>query len=99
MITVLDFEKPIFELEKKISELKNLSSSGELDLETEVKKLETRLADLPFPVHAFHHTAYFSEPRRKKGHDEGTGTERHRLQHEGFGLMNAHTTSTVLYLI
>ena len=44
MITVLDFEKPIFELEKKIIELKNLSSSGELDLETEVKKLETRLA-------------------------------------------------------
>ena len=44
MITVLDFEKPILELEKKITELKNLSSSGELDLETEVKKLETRLA-------------------------------------------------------
>ena len=44
MITVLDFEKPILELEKKISELKNLSSSGELDLETEVKKLEARLA-------------------------------------------------------
>ncbi len=44
MITVLDFEKPIVELEKKISELKNLSSTGELDLETEVKKLETRLA-------------------------------------------------------
>ena len=44
MITVLDFEKPILELEKKITELKNLSSTGELDLETEVKKLETRLA-------------------------------------------------------
>ena len=43
-MTVLDFEKPIMELEKKISELKNLSSSGELDLESEVKKLETRLA-------------------------------------------------------
>ena len=44
MITVLDFEKPILELEKKISELKVLSSSGELDLETEVRKLETHLA-------------------------------------------------------
>jgi acetyl-CoA carboxylase carboxyl transferase subunit alpha len=43
MITVLDFEKPIMELEKKITELKNLSSNGDLDLETEVKKLETRL--------------------------------------------------------
>ncbi len=44
MMTVLDFEKPIFELEKKISELRNLSTSGDLDLESEVKKLETRLA-------------------------------------------------------
>lgn len=43
-MTVLDFEKPIFELEKKISELKNLSTVGELDLESEVKKLESRLA-------------------------------------------------------
>lgn len=44
MIGVLDFEKPILELEKKINELKNLSSAGDLDLETEVKKLEARLA-------------------------------------------------------
>ena len=43
-MTVLDFEKPIVELEKKISELRNLSTHGELDLESEVKKLETRLA-------------------------------------------------------
>jgi acetyl-CoA carboxylase carboxyl transferase subunit alpha len=43
-MTVLDFEKPIFELEKKITELKNLSTAGELDLESEVKKLESRLA-------------------------------------------------------
>ena len=44
MMTVLDFEKPIVELEKKISELKNLSTHGELDLDSEVKKLESRLA-------------------------------------------------------
>ncbi len=43
-MTVLDFEKPIFELEKKISELKDLSTEGSLDLESEVKKLESRLA-------------------------------------------------------
>jgi acetyl-CoA carboxylase carboxyl transferase subunit alpha len=43
MITVLDFEKPIVELEKKITELKSLSSNGNLNLESEVKKLETRL--------------------------------------------------------
>jgi len=44
VITVLDFEKPIVELERKITELKNLSSSGDLDLDSEVKKLESRLA-------------------------------------------------------
>ena len=43
MLTVLDFEKPIVELEKKITELKNLSTTGELDLESEVRKLEARL--------------------------------------------------------
>jgi acetyl-CoA carboxylase carboxyl transferase subunit alpha len=43
MITNLDFEKPIFELEKKISELKHLSSDGNLNLQSEVKKLESRL--------------------------------------------------------
>ena len=46
MITALDFEKPIFELEKKIAELKNLSSDGNLNLQSEVKKLETRLNHL-----------------------------------------------------
>lgn len=46
MITTLDFEKPIFELEKKISELKHLSSDGNLNLQAEVKKLETRLNHL-----------------------------------------------------
>lgn len=44
VITVLDFEKPIFELEKKITELKNLSTNGELDLDSEVRKLESRLS-------------------------------------------------------
>ncbi len=43
MITALDFEKPIVELEKKITELKNLSADGSLNLDSEVKKLESRL--------------------------------------------------------
>ncbi len=43
MITVFDFEKPIYELEKKILELKHLSFNGNLNLQAEVKKLETRL--------------------------------------------------------
>ena len=42
-MTILDFEKPIFELEKKITELRNLSSNGHLNLEPEVKKLEAHL--------------------------------------------------------
>jgi acetyl-CoA carboxylase carboxyl transferase subunit alpha len=46
MISTLDFEKPIVELEKKILELKNLSTDGDLDLQSEVKKLEARLAHL-----------------------------------------------------
>jgi acetyl-CoA carboxylase carboxyl transferase subunit alpha len=46
MITTLDFEKPIFELEKKIMELRNLSSDGNLNLQSEVKKLESRLDHL-----------------------------------------------------
>ena len=44
MISTLDFEKPILELEKKIAELKTLSSNGHLNLHSEVKKLEGRLA-------------------------------------------------------
>lgn len=46
MIAVLDFEKPIAELEKKIAELRNLSSDGSLNLDSEVKKLEARLGQV-----------------------------------------------------
>lgn len=46
MIGSLDFEKPIIELEKKIVEFGQLSQSGELNLQSEVKKLEERLKEL-----------------------------------------------------
>lgn len=39
----LDFEKPILELEKKIEELKELTSREDIDLSAEIKKLEQRL--------------------------------------------------------
>lgn len=42
----LDFEKPIVELEKKIQELKSFISEKKIDLSSEVKKLEDRLAHL-----------------------------------------------------
>src|SRR3989338_8215110 len=39
----LDFEKPILELERKIEELKKFTSSENIDLSTEIKKLEEKL--------------------------------------------------------
>ncbi|MGB2705464.1 MAG: acetyl-CoA carboxylase carboxyltransferase subunit alpha [Candidatus Omnitrophota bacterium] len=39
----LDFEKPILELEKKIEELKGFTSREDIDLSSEIKKLEERL--------------------------------------------------------
>jgi len=41
---ILEFEKPIAELEQKIEEMHKLS--GELDIEDEIKKLESRVSEL-----------------------------------------------------
>ncbi len=38
----LDFERPLIDLEKKIDELKSLSSSGSADFTTEIQKLEKK---------------------------------------------------------
>lgn len=46
MAHVLDFEKPIIELESKISELKNLSHNGPVDLQNEIKRLELKLVEV-----------------------------------------------------
>ena len=43
---VLDFERPILELERKINELRSLASDGSIDLEGEIKTLEARLEKL-----------------------------------------------------
>jgi len=42
----LDFEKPIVELERKISELKHFVSDKKIDLSSEVKRLEDKLEHL-----------------------------------------------------
>ncbi|MCB0327696.1 MAG: acetyl-CoA carboxylase carboxyltransferase subunit alpha [Bdellovibrionales bacterium] len=42
----LEFEKPILELETKISELKHLSESGDVNLKDEITKLENKLTKL-----------------------------------------------------
>lgn len=46
MIHQLEFEKPIFELEKKINELKTLSQADSIDLQGEIKKLENKLGEV-----------------------------------------------------
>ena len=46
MQTYLDFEKPIAELETRVSELKETATSGELDLDAEIVKLEAKSSKL-----------------------------------------------------
>ena len=46
MSTLLDFEKPILELEGKVKELRLLSDGGELDIAEEVARLEGRASKL-----------------------------------------------------
>jgi len=40
---MLDFEKPLIELFKKVDELKKLSKGGKIDLSSEIKALESRI--------------------------------------------------------
>jgi acetyl-CoA carboxylase carboxyl transferase subunit alpha len=42
MPTFLDFEKPIAELEARVAELRETASAGELNIETEISRLEER---------------------------------------------------------
>jgi acetyl-CoA carboxylase carboxyl transferase subunit alpha len=46
MSTLLDFEKPILELEGKVKELRSLAAGSELDIADEVVRLEGRAAKL-----------------------------------------------------
>ena len=45
MGAVLDFEKPIVEIQKKIEELKQMSSESGLDMETQIKDFEKQAQD------------------------------------------------------
>ncbi|MEO1846898.1 MAG: acetyl-CoA carboxylase carboxyl transferase subunit alpha, partial [Pseudomonadota bacterium] len=42
MANSLDFEQPIVDLEAKIEELRRVESAGELDLQSEIEKLELK---------------------------------------------------------
>ncbi|HKC02407.1 MAG TPA: acetyl-CoA carboxylase carboxyltransferase subunit alpha [Sphingomicrobium sp.] len=46
MLTYLDFEKPIAELETRVAELRETASNGPVDIDAEVEKLETKAAKL-----------------------------------------------------
>jgi len=46
MVGELEFERPIVELRKKITELKEFTKTTDVDLSSEIKKLEARLEKL-----------------------------------------------------
>ena len=46
MMTYLDFEKPIAELDRRIVELRDTASAGSIDIDPEVTKLEAKTAKL-----------------------------------------------------
>jgi acetyl-CoA carboxylase carboxyl transferase subunit alpha len=46
MLTYLDFEKPIAELEARVRELRETADSGELDIQSEIDKLEGKASKL-----------------------------------------------------
>lgn len=52
MVGELEFEKPIIELKKKISELKEFTAKTDVDLTDEIAKLETRLEKLENDIYA-----------------------------------------------
>lgn len=46
MISYLEFEKPVAALEARIAELRTTAEAGELDIASEIRRLETKSADL-----------------------------------------------------
>ncbi|WP_174729557.1 acetyl-CoA carboxylase carboxyl transferase subunit alpha [Mesobacillus harenae] len=51
MVGELEFEKPVTELRKKIAELKEFTTSADMDLSDEIEKLEARLKRLETDVY------------------------------------------------
>jgi acetyl-CoA carboxylase carboxyl transferase subunit alpha len=52
MQTYLDFEKPIAELEARVAELKETASAGDLDLDSEIGRLEAKSSKLLHDTYA-----------------------------------------------
>ncbi|WP_419881906.1 acetyl-CoA carboxylase carboxyl transferase subunit alpha [Peribacillus sp. B-H-3] len=51
MIGELEFERPVTELRKKIDELKDITNDAEVDLSSEIEKLEKRLESLETEIY------------------------------------------------
>jgi acetyl-CoA carboxylase carboxyl transferase subunit alpha len=51
MANELEFEKPLFELQAKISELRTFMTQSGIDLSDEIEKLESRLTDLSSQIY------------------------------------------------
>ncbi|WP_409297265.1 acetyl-CoA carboxylase carboxyl transferase subunit alpha [Peribacillus sp. SCS-26] len=51
MVGELEFEKPIIDLQEKIDELKRITKEADVDLSSEIEKLEGRLANLQDEVY------------------------------------------------
>ena len=52
MLTYLDFEKPIAELERRLTELRETASAGSIDIDSEVAKLEAKSTKLLKDIYA-----------------------------------------------
>ncbi len=52
MRTVLDVEKPIIELEERITELKRFAEEREIDLEDEIRQMEARLVEMKKQIYS-----------------------------------------------
>ena len=46
MLTFLDFEKPIAELEARVAELRETANSGSIDIDAEIARLEAKSSKL-----------------------------------------------------
>ena len=53
MVGELEFEKPVIELRKKIAELKDFTMNADVDLSSEIEKLEARYRRRPYRISAF----------------------------------------------
>ncbi|MGV3464723.1 MAG: acetyl-CoA carboxylase carboxyl transferase subunit alpha [Heyndrickxia sp.] len=51
MVNELEFEKPLIELRKKIKELKEFTQNSDVDLSSEIEKLEARLSKLEADIY------------------------------------------------